>query len=40
MDFFLKMISQSPELSGMSWYNLSAVQLGLVVCFLYMLHIL
>ncbi|WMV19123.1 hypothetical protein MTR67_012508 [Solanum verrucosum] len=29
--FIFKLISQSPELSGMSWYNLSAVQLGLVV---------
>lgn len=27
-------MSQSPELSGTAWFNLSAVQLGLVVWFI------
>lgn len=31
--FIMLMISQSPELSGTTWFNLSAIQIGLVVWF-------
>lgn len=32
--FIILTILKSPELSGITWFELSAVQLGLVVCFI------